>query len=67
MNRCLQETHVLKWMTKVKTTWIQEAPPQRNHSKQLQTHNLPTDDVENIHWTNKWTDLLLANKPQIVP
>ena len=25
----------------------------RNHPKQLQTHNLPTDDVENINSTNK--------------
>ena len=44
-----------------------EGPNQRNPSKQLQTHNLPTDDVENINSTNKGKDLLLANKPRIVP
>ena len=31
--------------------------------KQLQTHNLPTDDVENINSTNKGRDLLFTNKP----
>ena len=35
--------------------------------KQLETHNLPTDDAENIKSTNKGRDLLLANKPRIVP
>ena len=40
---------------------------QRNCSKQLQTNNLPTNDVENINNTNKGKDLLLANKPRIVP
>ena len=40
---------------------------QRNHYKQLQTHNLPTDDVENIDSTNKGRDLLLANKLPFVP
>ena len=40
---------------------------QRNIPKQLQTHNLPTKDVENINSTNKGRDLLLANKPRIVP
>ena len=43
-----------------------EGPPHRNHSKQLQTHNFPTDEVENINSTNKRRDLLLAKKPQIV-
>ena len=32
--------------------WPKERPKQRNHSKQLQTHNLPTDDVENVRSTN---------------
>ena len=27
-------------------------PPQRNCPKQLQTHNMPTDDVENTYGTN---------------
>ena len=39
----------------------------RNRPKQLQTHNLPTNDVENINRTNKGRNLLLANKPRIVP
>ena len=30
-----------------------EGPKQRNRSKQLRTHNLPTDNVENINITNK--------------
>ena len=32
-------------------------PKQRNHSKQLYTNNLPTDDVENINSTNKERNL----------
>ena len=44
-----------------------KGPKQRNRSKQLHTHNLPTDDVESIISTNKERDLLLANKPRIVP
>ena len=36
---------------------------QRNRPKQLQTHNLPTVDVENVDSINKGRDLLLANKP----
>ena len=41
-----------------------EGPTQGNRSKQLQTHNLPTDDVENINSTNKERDLLFDNKPR---
>ena len=37
-------------------------PKQRNCPKQLQTHNLPTDDAENINSINKGRDLVLANK-----
>ena len=44
-----------------------KGPKQRNRPKQLQTHNLLTNDVENINSTNKGRDLPLANKPQIVP
>ena len=44
-----------------------KGPKQRNRPKQLQTHNLPINDVENINSTNKGRDLLLANKPQFVP
>ena len=36
------------------------------HAKQLLTHNLFTDDMENINNTNKGRDILLANKPPIV-
>ena len=49
-----------------KATLIQKGPKQSNRPKQLQTHNLPTDDVEN-NSTNKGRGLLLANKQQIVP
>ena len=35
-------------------------PKQRKRPKQLQTHNLPTNDVENINNTNKGRDLLFA-------
>ena len=31
--------------------------PKMNHPKQLQTHNVPTYDVENTHGTNKGRDL----------
>ena len=40
---------------------------QRNRPKQLQTHKLPTDDVENINSTCKARDLQLPDKPQTVP
>ena len=30
-----------------------KGPKQRNRPKQLHTHNLPTDDVENINSSNK--------------
>ena len=30
-----------------------EKPPQGNCPKQLQTHKMPNDDVENINSTNK--------------
>ena len=41
--------------------------PWRNRPKQLHSHNMPTDDVENTNGTDKGKDLCLANKPQIVP
>ena len=44
-----------------------KGPMQRNRLKQLQTHNLSTDDVENINSTNKGRDLLLSKKPRIFP
>ena len=39
----------------------------RNRPKQQQIHYLLTDDVENINNTSKGRDLLLANKPRVVP
>ena len=44
-----------------------KGPKQRNRHKELQTHNLPTNDVEDINSTNKGRDLLLAKKPWFVP
>ena len=40
---------------------------QRNRSKQLQTHNLTTDYLENINSTNRNRDLLLVNKTRTAP
>ena len=50
--------------------WSKERPhwsKPRKYSKQLQTHNQPADDVENINCTNMGRDLSLANQPQIFP
>ena len=56
------------WMDDQRKDYINpKGPEQRNCSKQLQTHNPPTNDVENINSKNKGKDLLLANKPRIVP
>ena len=61
--------------TRRTSTWLDDqrkdyidskGPKQRNRSKQLQTDNLPTNDVENTKSTNKGKDLLLANKLRIV-
>ena len=43
-----------------------QGPYQRNHTKQLQIHNLHTKDLENINSKSKGRDLLLANKPRVV-
>ena len=40
-----------------------KGPKQRNCPKQLQTYNMPINDVENINSTNKGINLLLANRP----
>ena len=42
-------------------------PSQKDRPQQLPTYNVPTYDVENTNSTNKWRDLLLADKLQIVP
>ena len=52
MNRCLKGAQVPKWMSKGKTTLIQKTLA-KNCSKQIQTHNLPTNDVENTNSTDK--------------
>ena len=61
--------------TRRASTWVDDkrkgyinlkGPNQKNCSKQLQTHNLPTNDVENTNSTNKGKDLLFAKKPWIV-
>ena len=59
---------VSTWMEDQRKDYINpKGPKQRNCSKPLQTNNLPTNDVENTNSTNKRKDLLLANKPRIVP
>ena len=56
------------WMDDQRKDYINpKGPKQRTCSKQLQTDSLPTNDVENTNSTNKGKDLLLANKPRIVP
>ena len=53
--------------------WLKEGPhwykrtQTKEPSKQLQTHNLPTNDVENINNTNKGRNLLFANKHRLFP
>ena len=44
-----------------------KGPKQRNHAKQLQTHNFPTDDVENINSTNKGRVLLQLTCHSLFP
>ena len=41
--------------------------PQKNHPKQVNTHNVPSYDLENTNGTSKTRNLELDNKPQIVP
>ena len=62
--------------TRYASTWIKDqrkdcinpkGPKRRNCSKQLQTDNLPTNDVKNTNSTNKGKELLLVNKLRIVP
>ena len=46
------------WMDDQRKDYINsKGPKQRNCPKQLQTHNLPTNDVENTNSTNKGKDL----------
>ena len=48
MNRCLEETVMPEWIT----TLIQKDPTKGTAPQQLQTHIVPTDDVENANSTN---------------
>ena len=68
MKRCVEETYALEWMTQGKTPLspIQNDPP-KNRSQQLQTHNVPTHDMENTNRINWWEYFLFANKPRTVP
>ena len=65
INRCLQEAHV-QMDDQRKDHINPEGALQGNGPKNQKTHNLHTNDMENIYSTNKERDLLLANKPQIV-
>ena len=42
-------------------------PPQNIRSKQLSTHNVPTDDEDNTNGTKLGKDLLLIDKPRNLP
>ena len=53
-------------MTKGKTTLIKRHR-KKNGSSQLQTNNMPTDDVENDNGTNPGGYLLFTNKTLTVP
>ena len=48
-NRCLQITQVPERLTR-ENHIVPKGTKQRNCSEQLQTDNLPTDDVENINY-----------------
>ena len=63
-NRFLQGAHVPEWMIKIKTTLIL-----KDFLKGMTPNNYRplTYDVENINSANKGRDLLLVNKPHIVP
>ena len=66
-NEQIPTKHTSTWLDDQRKDYIDpKGPKQRNCSKQLQTDNLPTNDVENSNSTNKRKDLLLAYKPRIV-
>ena len=55
------------WMDNQRKGYIDpERPPQMNRPKELQAHNVPTNDVENINSTNKGRGLWFINKLWIV-
>ena len=45
----------------------QERTPQRNRLDKLQTHKVPTNDVETTNDRNEGRDQLLTDKPRTVP
>ena len=51
MNICIQKADIAEWMMKGKTTLIQK-DTRKNRPKQLQNHNVLTDDIENTNSTN---------------
>ena len=59
MNKCLLWAHVPEWMTKGRPHWYKRTQ-KRNRPKHLQTHNLPTNDLENINSADKGRYLLQA-------
>ena len=65
MNRFLQETDILEWMTKWKTILIQKTP-KNEPPRQIQTNNMPTDDLENTKGRYLGKDLRYANKLRTV-
>ena len=51
-------------MTTGKTAPIEKDSQKTNHPQKLQTHSVPTNDVENSNDTNQVGDLLFAYKPR---
>ena len=43
-----------------KLAWSRKRPPKRNHSKQPQTDNVYSYDVEDLRWTDEERDILFA-------
>ena len=44
-----------------------KVPTKMNKFKELQTHNMPTNDVENTDSRNSGRYILLVNKPHTLP
>ena len=49
--KCIQKTEIPEWITKGKTT-NPKRPLSNELPNQLQTHNVPTNDVENTNRAN---------------
>ena len=52
MERCMKETNILEWLTKVKTTMIQENTEKETTPHYYRPINAPIDDVRNTNGTN---------------